>query len=133
MSLASRLLPDLSLIKQHIYNTTIMPETLTRYQEHLASLLETDSVYATDMFRHELEGYGVDNMATFEDAYYGCYPSVDAFVEDFINDCYHETMRDMPDWLANAIDYELIWHQSFRHDFFEVSHNGEVYIFNRNF
>jgi len=110
-----------------------MPETLTRYQEHLASILETDSVYRTDLFRHELEGYGVDDVATFEDAYYGCYPDVQTFVEDFVHDCYSDVMQSMPDWLVHAVDYELIWHQSFRHDFFEITFDGEVYIFNRNF
>ena len=123
----------LSLIKQHIYDTRIMPETLTRYQEFLANHLGIDSVYRTDLFRNELEGYGVDDIETFEDSYYGCYPDVQTFVEDFVNECYSDTINDLPIWLASAIDYELIWYQSLRHDFFEVSFDGEVYIFNRNF
>ena len=41
-----------------------MPETLTRYQEFLANHLGIDSVTRTDLFRHELEGYGVDNIET---------------------------------------------------------------------
>ena len=123
----------LSLIKQHIYDTRIMPETLTRYQEFLANHLGIDSVYRTDLFRNELEGYGVDDIKTFEDSYYGCYPDVQTFVEDFVNECYSDTINDLPIWLASAIDYELIWYQSLRHDFFEVSFDGEVYIFNRNF
>ena len=123
----------LSLIKQHIYDTRIMPETLTRYQEFIANHLGIDSVYRTDLFRNELEGYGVDDIETFEDSYYGCYPDVQTFVEDFVNECYSDTIDSLPIWLASAIDYELIWHQSLRHDFFEVSFDGEVYIFNRNF
>ena len=123
----------LSLIKQHIYDTHIMPETLTRYQEFIANHLGIDSVYRTDLFRNELEGYGVDDIETFEDSYYGCYPDVQTFVEDFVNECYSDTINDLPIWLASAIDYELIWYQSLRHDFFEVSFDGEVYIFNRNF
>ena len=123
----------LSLIKQHIYNTRIMPETLTRYQEYIASILNIDSVYRTDLFRNELEGYGVDDIETFEDSYYGCYPDVQTFVEDFVNECYSDTIDSLPIWLQTAIDYELIWYQSLRHDFFEVSFDGEVYIFNRNF
>jgi hypothetical protein len=58
---------------------------------------------------------------------------VQTFVEDFVNECYSDTINDLPIWLASAIDYELIWYQSLRHDFFEVSFDGEVYIFNRNF
>ena len=123
----------LSLIKQHIYDTRIMPETLTRYQEFIANHLGIDSVYRTDLFRNELEGYGVDDIETFEDSYYGCYPDVQTFVEDLVNECYSDTINDLPIWLASAIDYEMIWYQSLRHDFFEVSFDGEVYIFNRNF
>ena len=110
-----------------------MPTTLTRFQEHVASILEIDSVSRTDLFINEIEGYGIDSVDTFEDAYYGCYPNVQTFVEDFINDVYSHVINELPDWLQDAIDYELIWYQSFRHDFFEVSFDGEVYIFNRNF
>ena len=123
----------LSLIKQHIYNTRIMPETLSRYQEFIANHLGIDSVYRTDLFRNELEGYGVDDIETFEDAYYGCYPDVQTFVEDFVNECYSDAIDSLPIWLASAIDYEMIWYQSLRHDFFEIEFDGEVYIFNRNF
>ena len=110
-----------------------MPETLTRFQEHVASILEIDSVTRTDLFINEIEGYGIDSVDTFEDAYYGCYPNVQTFVEDFVNDVYSHVINELPDWLQYAIDYEMIWHQSFRHDFFEVEFDGEVYIFNRNF
>ena len=110
-----------------------MPETLTRYQEFIANHLGIDSVYRTDLFRNELEGYGVDDIETFEDSYYGCYPDVQTFAEDLVNDCYSETLNNLPTWLEDAIDYELVWYQSLRHDFFEVEFDGEVYIFNRNF
>ena len=110
-----------------------MPETLTRFQEHVASILEIDSVSRTDLFIDEIEGYGVDSIETFEDSYYGCYPDVQTFAEDFVNECYSHVINEMPYWLQDAIDYELVWYQSLRHDFFEVSFDGEVYIFNRNF
>ena len=110
-----------------------MPTTLTRLQEHVASILEIDSVSRTDLFIDEIEGYGIDSVEMFEDAYYGCYPNVQTFVEDFVNDVYSHVINELPDWLQYAIDYEMIWYQSLRHDFFEVSIDGEVYIFNRNF
>ena len=123
----------LSLIKQHIYDTFIMPETLSEFQQFLANHLEIDSVTRTDLFRHELEGYGIDSVNDFEDAYFGCYPDVQTFVEDFVNDVYAHTINELPHWLQSAIDYEMIWHQSLQYDFFEVSFDGEVYIFNRHF
>ena len=110
-----------------------MPETLTRYQEFIANQLGIDSVYRTDLFRNELEGYGVDSIENFEDAYYGCYPDVQTFTEDFITECYSDSINNLPTWLQTAIDYEMIWYQSLRYDFFEVEFDGEVYIFNRNF
>ena len=109
-----------------------MPETLTRYQEFLADHLGIDSVTRTDLFRHELEGYGIDSIPEFQDSYYGCYPDVQTFVEDFVNECYSQTINELPHWLQSAIDYEMIWYQSLRHDFFEVEFDGEVYIFNRH-
>lgn len=110
-----------------------MPTSLTRFQEHVASILEIDSVSRTNLFIDEIEDYGIDGIDTFQDAYYGCYPDVQTFVEDFVNECYSDFIDNLPTWLQTAIDYELIWYQSLRHDFFEVSFDGEVYIFNRNF
>jgi|TARA_R100000030_G_scaffold83527_1_gene66483 antirestriction protein len=109
-----------------------MPETLTEFQQFLANVLETDSVTRTDLFRHEVEGYGIESVQDFTDSYYGCYPDVQTFVEDFVNECYSDVINKLPTWLQTAIDYELIWYQSLRHDFFEVSFDGEVYIFNRH-
>ena len=84
-----------------------MPETLTEYQQFLANHLGIDSVTRTDLFRHELEGYGVDSIENFEDAYYGCYPDVQTFVEDFVNECYSDVVDNLPTWLQYAIDYEM--------------------------
>ena len=109
-----------------------MPETLTEFQQFLANQLEIDSVTRTDLFRHELEDYGIDSVNDFEDAYFGCYPDVQTFVEDFVNECYSHVVNELPHWLQSAIDYEMIWYQNLQHDFFEVSFDGEVYIFNRH-
>ena len=95
-------------------------------------MIETDSVHRTDSFRNEIEGYGINTVQDFEDAYFGCYPDVQTFVEDFVNDVYADTIKELPDWLAFAIDYEVIWHQALRHDFFDVVFDGETYIFNRH-
>ena len=110
-----------------------MPTTLTRFQDLVASILDIDSVSRTDLFIDEIEGYGVNSVDTFEDAYYGCYPNVQTFAEDFVNEVYSHVINELPSWLQYAIDYELIWYQTLRHDFFEVEFDGEVYIFNRNF
>ena len=53
-----------------------MPETLTEYQQFIANNLGIDSVTRTDLFSHELEGYGVENVKDLEDYYFGCYQDV---------------------------------------------------------
>jgi antirestriction protein len=88
--------------------------------------------HQTAHLRHSHHAYGIESIPDFEDAYYGCYPDVQTFVEDFVNECYSDCINNLPTWLQTAIDYELIWYQSLRHDFFEVSFDGEVYIFNRH-
>ncbi len=110
-----------------------MPTTLTRFQEHVASILETDSVSKTNSFIDEIEGYGIDSVDAFEDAYYGCYPNVQTFAEDFVNEVYSHVINELPSWLQYAIDYEMIWYQTLRHDFFEIGAEDGFYIFNRNF
>ena len=81
-----------------------MPETLTEYQQFLANHLGIDSVTRTDLFRHELEGYGVDNIPDFQDSYYGCYPNVQTFVEDFVNECSSNVVNNLRKWLQTDID-----------------------------
>lgn len=108
-------------------------ETLTDLQQRVAEVLEIDSVSRVDLFIRELEAYGINNLEQFEDAYYGCYPNVEKFAEDLCVDIYHDEMNNLPIWVESAIDWELVWYQTLRHDFFEVQFDGEVYLFNRNF
>ena len=136
--IASNSRNSVSLIKQHLYNTTMQlledpTATMNSMQLAVADILETDSLHQIDMFIYELRSHGIEDPSQLEDAYYGCYPDVQTFAEDLVNDCYSETLNNLPTWLEDAIDYELVWYQSLRHDFFEVSFDGEVYIFNRHF
>ena len=38
----------------------------------------------------------------------------------------------MPSFLQNAIDYELVWYQSMRYDYYDLEFKGNTYFFNRN-
>ena len=107
--------------------------TLSIMHERIAELIESDSVRDIEFIMSELSDYGVETEDQVDDAYYGCYPSVEAFCEDMVDDCYHHLIDALPTFLQTAIDYELVWHQSMRHDFFEVYYNGDYYFFNRNF
>ena len=121
----------LSLIKQHIYN--IMTQTtLTPLQEIVSNIIETDAEHMIDMFINELRGYGLDDAEDLENAYSGCFPSVEAFSENLVEDCYGHELDKLPIFLQSAVDYEMVWHQSLQYDYFEIYFNYEYYFFNRN-
>ena len=71
----------------------------------------------------------------FEDAFYGELEGVGdhittKFTEDWCEDVY--PTDDMPDLYRCAIDFELVWYQSLRHDFYDLEFKGNTYFFNRN-
>jgi hypothetical protein len=69
-----------------------------------------------DAFYGELEGVG-DHVTT-------------KFTEDWCEDVYPTV--DMPDIYRCAIDFELVWYQSLRYDFYDMEFKGNTYFFNRN-
>ena len=107
--------------------------TLSPLEVHVADIIESDSVSAIDKFLTELSDYGIDTVEQFDDAYSGCYRDVATFCEDLLSDIYHQEIESLPSWLQCAIDWDLVWHQSLRHNYFEVYFNGEYYLFNRDF
>ena len=109
--------------------------SLTDFQQRVSELFETDDIGRIEFFTSELEAWGIDNEDQIDDAYYGCYPSESNFVEDLVDDCYKDVIDSMPTFMQTALDYELMWHQSFQFDFFTIydRDNGEYYFFNRNF
>ena len=54
------------------------------------------------------------------------------FTEELIEDCYSHEIESMPSFLQNAIDYELVWYQSMRYDYYDLEFKGNTYFFNRN-
>ena len=54
------------------------------------------------------------------------------FTEQLIDDCYSDDIASMPSFLQNAIDYELVWYQSMRYDYYDLEFKGNTYFFNRN-
>ena len=51
------------------------------------------------------------------------------FTEQLIDDCYSHEIESMPSFLQNAIDYELVWYQSMRYDYYNVEFKGNTYFF----
>ena len=50
-----------------------------------------------------------------------------------MSDIYSSEMDALPTWVHHAIDWELVWHQSLRYDYFTVYFDSEYYFFNQNF
>ena len=80
---------------------------------------------------------GITTAEQFEDAFSGEHEGVGdhvttAFTEQLIDDCYSHEIESMPSFLQNAIDYELVWYQSMRYDYYDLEFKGNTYFFNRN-
>ena len=108
---------------------------MTDLQQRVSEMLCSDNIERIDKFINELDDYGIDSEEQIDDAYYGCYPSEDNFVEDLCEDCYKDVIDAMPTFMQSALDYELMWYQSFQYDFFTIydRDSGDYYFFNRNF
>jgi hypothetical protein len=52
------------------------------------------------------------------------------FAEDFCDDVYPSD--DLPEIYRNAIDYQLVWYQSLRYDYYDLEFKGNTYFFSRN-
>ena len=107
--------------------------TLTRFEEAISKVIESDSVTDIEQVMEELESYGVTSIDQLEEAYSGCYRDEATFCEDLMSDIYSSEMDALPIWVQNAIDWELVWYQSLRYDYFTVYFNSEYYFFNSNF
>ena len=113
----------------------LLAPSMTDYQQRVSELFDTIDPDRIEFFINELEGWGIDSEEQLDDAYYGCYPSAESFVEDLCEDCYSDVISALPMFMQTALDYELMWHQSFQYDFFTVydRDSGDYYFFNRNF
>ena len=105
---------------------------LTALESLIGETFETDELSKIESIAMELQGYGIESVEQLDETYSGCYPSVDAFCEDLVDECYDD-LDSVPMFIQTAIDYELVWHQSMQYDYFTIYHNYEYYFFNRNF
>ena len=53
------------------------------------------------------------------------------FTEQFCDDVYGND--SLPEIYRNAIDYQLVWYQSLRYDYYDLEFKGNTYFFNRNY
>ena len=107
--------------------------TLSRFEDAISKIIESEDVADIEQFMEELDDYGITEISQLEDAYVGCYRDEATGCEDLMSDIYSSEMDALPTWVHNAIDWELVWHQVLRYDYFTVYFNSEHYFFNQNF
>ena len=88
-----------------------------------------------DAFISLLADLDIKDAGQFEDAFAGEYEFtgehiLSKFAEDFSDDLYPSD--DLPEIYRFAIDYQLVWYQSLRYDFYDLEFKGNTYFFNRN-
>ena len=87
-----------------------------------------------DAFIDELKDEGITNAEEFCDRFHGEWEGVGdhvttKFTEEWCEEVY--PTDDMPDLYRCAIDFELVWYQSLRYDFYDLEFKGNTYFFNR--
>ena len=84
-----------------------------------------------DNFIEELANYGINSVEQFEDAFerevegYGERVFAE-FSEELIESCGY-TIE--PEFIANCIDWELVWYSSLRYDYQTIEFKGNTYFF----
>lgn len=92
------------------------------YYEEYVEQGEDFTYDAVDAFVDE---FGIECIAHFTDAYYGQYDSEEQFAQQFIDDCYPNSLQDMP----VVIDWSATWNCNLRYDF----SFADGYVFHNNF
>ena len=71
-------------------------------------------------FFEELVDYGIKSLEDFEDCYQGQYRSGAVFAENLCDDCGYLELSNLPMWIQSHIDWEEVWSNELRFDYFEV-------------
>ena len=97
------------------YSDTLTTE-LEQLREAIGSTGMIDSM--PDKFYQDLIDYGIETAEQFEDAYQGSYSSGAEFCESMVDDLGYLDQCDLPEFITHAIDYDVMWECSLRHDYF---------------
>lgn len=97
-------------------------DAFLEYYEEYVQCGEDYSYEAVDAFVDE---FGIECIAHFTDAYYGQYDSEEQFAEQFVGDCYPNSLQDLP----VVIDWTATWETNLRYDFSFV----DGFVFNKNY
>ena len=82
-----------------------------------------------------LKSYGIETASQFEDAFNGEWEGTgdritSLFAEDLIDGCGY-TIE--PEFIANCIDWELVWYSALRYDYNVIEFKGNSYFFSNHY
>ena len=85
-------------------------------------------------FYQELVDYGIESLEQFEDSYQGQYNNGADFAENLCDDCgYLGSNQGIPDFILNHIDWETVWSNELRFDYFAIKVGYAYEFFSSNF
>jgi antirestriction protein len=105
-------------------------ETIDNVAE-VANLIEEHGPVFAELVGHFGGTSDVDEAKRYmEDGYRGEFDRVDCFVEEFVEDCYGDVLKQLPDFLRYHIDFEGIARDmEMGGDIFTVESEGKVHVF----
>jgi antirestriction protein len=81
----------------------------------------------------EIDSEGIETVEQFEDAYAGKFESEADFAEQLCSDCGYLEESNLPNFIANHIDWQAVWDRELTHDYTFIEHNNQIYFFSRHF
>ena len=107
-------------------------ELINEIHESTSFIIDEDEY---DAFIDALKDEGITTAEEFCDRFRGEWDGVGdhvttKFTEELCEEVY--PTDDMPDLYRFAIDFELVWYQSLRHDFYDMEFKGRTYFFYRH-
>ena len=106
-------------------------QPMTDFEQRVSEVIYTDDLDLIKDFIDELEDYGITTEEQIDDAFSGCYPSVENFCEDLIDGIGY--LDNAPSLIQDCIDYERMWHHYLSSDYFYIESQTDKYFFNNNF
>ena len=84
-----------------------------------------------DSFIEELANYGINDVQSFEDAFEG---EREGYGERVFAEFSEELMESIgytiePEFVANCIDWQMVWYSSLRYDYQTIEFKGNTYFF----
>jgi antirestriction protein len=98
----------------------------------VAAFIEEHGELGARFLQHE--GYGEVNEEiadSFNEKYCGAWDSLEDYAEEFVSDCYGDTVEKLPDVIRWHIDYEGIARDmELGGDIYTIEIDGKVHVFN---